>query len=167
MFHQPNQDGDEHIVTISVRSADLEGIRGLLKQLLAQVESIGCGKGFSKHHRSAASADLREWARRIINARRARVATLNKSMFGEPAWDMLLELYVNMDYGARHSVGRLCELSDAPPTTALRWLDYLEKEKLVARQENPTDRRTEFVEITEKGRTAMEQYLSDTFKSPA
>jgi DNA-binding MarR family transcriptional regulator len=55
-------------------------------------------------------------------------------------------------------------LSGAPPTTALRWLDYPEKEKLVAREPNPTDRRTEFVEITEKGRSAMAQYLFETLE---
>ena len=75
---------------------------------------------------------------------------------------MLLELYINKDFGTRHSVGRLCDLSGAPPTTALRWLDYLEKETLVAREPHPTDRRTEFVEITEKGCTAMARYLFET-----
>ncbi len=86
-------------------------------------------------------------------------------MFGEPAWDMLLALYVSSVDGPRHSVGRLGTLSGAPQTTALRWLDYLVMEKLVVRTPNPTDRRSDFVELSDKGRNALEKYLSEELES--
>ena len=48
-------------------------------------------------------------------------------MFGEPAWDMLLALYFTEDAGPRQTVGRLIKMSNAPTTSALRWVHYLEK----------------------------------------
>lgn len=162
MYHHTSQIREEDIITISLRIADLRGLRKVLRELLGEIDVAVAKEGFAAAAGPDRTAELRTFAQHIIKARRARVPLFSKSMFGEPAWDMLLELYLNKDRGRRHSVGRLCELSGAPPTTALRWLDYLEKEKFVVREANPTDRRTEFVEITDKGRTTMEQYLSET-----
>jgi DNA-binding MarR family transcriptional regulator len=171
MYRHRPPDDDEEIISVSVKSADLCDVAKILRQLLAQFEVLAADRiaadenhSTTKKSYSITKMELRDLAIRIIRARRARVPAFNKSMFGEPAWDMLLELYINKDIGARHSVGRLCELSGEPPTTALRWLDYLEKEKLVGREPNPTDRRTEFVEMTEKGRSAMAEYLFETLK---
>jgi DNA-binding MarR family transcriptional regulator len=83
-------------------------------------------------------------------------------MFGEAAWDMLLALYVTEMSGARHTVSGLVDLSGVPPTTALRWLDFLEQEQLVARRPNPLDGRVFFIEITEKAREALDAYFSET-----
>ena len=44
----------------------------------------------------------------------------------------------------------------------MRWVGYLEKEKLVQRELHPTDQRTFFVTLTEKGISLLELYLSDT-----
>jgi DNA-binding MarR family transcriptional regulator len=165
MYHRPRSDDQEDTITVTVKGSDLSGMVEVLRQLLAQFEILAADQPSTPVVRVSNRPAMREWARRILALRRARISILNKSMFGEPAWEMLLELYVNKDYGARLSVGRLSELSGAPATTALRWLDYLEKEKLVAREPNPTDRRTEFVELTEKGCSAMEQYLSETLET--
>jgi DNA-binding MarR family transcriptional regulator len=167
MCPQSPQDDEEDIVSVRLSGTDLRDVTEVLRQLLARFEDLAADPRHARPRSSIPKSELRDLAIRIVQARRARCSAFNKSMFGEPAWDMLLELYINKDFGARLSVGRLCELSGAPPTTALRWLDYLEKEKLVAREPNPTDRRTEFVEITEKGRTAMAQYLFDTLDSTA
>jgi DNA-binding MarR family transcriptional regulator len=108
---------------------------------------------------------LMKLARDMLRARRRRRKMFNPSMFGEPAWDMLLILYAGGTDGPRLSVGGLSSLSGAPPTTALRWLDYLEMDRLVVREANPADRRSDFVDLTDKGRTAMERYLFETLES--
>jgi DNA-binding MarR family transcriptional regulator len=82
-------------------------------------------------------------------------------MFGEPAWDMLLVLYARGDE-TRLTVGRLAQLSGTRPTTALRWLEFLIREELVFRRPNLRDARSELIELTEKGRSKMKEYLSDT-----
>ncbi|MES2137031.1 MAG: MarR family transcriptional regulator [Pseudomonadota bacterium] len=106
-----------------------------------------------------------DFARDMLLARRGRLKIFNRAMFGEPAWDMLLALYIGQVEGPRRSVSGLSSLSGAPATTALRWLDYLDKEQLVVRHANPTDRRSDFVELTDKGRTMMERYLSGTIQT--
>jgi len=102
-----------------------------------------------------------ELARAIMLRRRRRARHFAQSMFGEPAWDIMLALYVSDRGGSRNTISRLAELSGAPMTTALRWLDYLEQAKLVTRQPSPTDRRVMFVELTGTGREKLDAYLSD------
>jgi DNA-binding MarR family transcriptional regulator len=164
MYPDPPADDNKDIISVRVRDADLHDATEILRQLLAQFELRLANRRPARPGTSINKPELRKLAILILRARRSRSNAFNKSMFGEPAWDMLLELFINQDFGARLAVGRLCELSGAPSTTALRWLDYLEKQKLVVREPNPTDRRTEFVEITEKGRSAMAQYLFETLE---
>ncbi len=79
-------------------------------------------------------------------------------MFGEPAWDMLLALYIT-ETGPRQTVGKISEMSGAPASSAYRWLQYLERERLILREPHLTDRRVIYVELTSKGRETVEGYL--------
>lgn len=99
------------------------------------------------------------WAQTTLRARRLRLQHLPSSMFGEPAWEMLLWLYVVEKSGARQTVTLLCKASGAPATTAMRWIDYLEQQKYVTRGESPTDRRIVYVDVSASGRQAVESYF--------
>jgi DNA-binding MarR family transcriptional regulator len=99
-------------------------------------------------------------ARNSIRARRIRKGSLPGEMFGEPAWDMLLTLYVGSQSGARQTVSNLSRSSGSSPTTALRWIDYLEGQAFVARRASPTDRRITYVDLTDAGRNAVEEYFA-------
>jgi DNA-binding MarR family transcriptional regulator len=105
---------------------------------------------------------LAENARLTFANRALRSEFFNKDMFGEAAWDMLLALYVAEQSGTRHTVSGLASLSGVATTTALRWLDFLQTEELVARQSNPIDRRVFYVELTDKGREGLDAYFSAT-----
>lgn len=112
----------------------------------------------------AARAGLRHpatVARSILEDRRRRSLIFNRGMFGEPAWELLLTLYVMDREGPRLTVGRLAKIAGCALTTTLRWLDYLRDQQLVFRQEKPGDARTEFVRLTDKARGALELYLSE------
>lgn len=74
---------------------------------------------------------------------------------------MLLHLYLAAWRDDRLSVSRVTEASGSAPTTALRWLEYLENQGLVKRQSHPTDARTSLVELTQKACDLVEVYLSD------
>lgn len=115
-------------------------------------------------HSSATSISrevLLERAKALRSTRRVRARHFNRAMFGEPAWDILLLLYLADALGGRQTVSQLSELVETPLTTVLRWVTYLEKEHLVARSNHPNDRRIVFVGMTNKGRTAMEEFLSE------
>ena len=118
--------------------------------------------------RKAATAEHRykhrelwvESARQTFADRALRAQFFNEVMFGEPAWDMLLVLYVSEQTGAEHTVSGLLSLAGAPHTTSLRWLDLLTKERLVSRRAHPTDKRVVYVALTDKGLGALDAYFS-------
>lgn len=97
-------------------------------------------------------------ARALFAERTRRAEFFNRSIFGEPAWDMLLALYT-LD-GQRMTVGRLVNVIGAPQTTALRWLDYLEKERFVARRPDPDDLRVSCIELQDHGRELLDRYFA-------
>ncbi len=110
-------------------------------------------------HSDVDAEKLIAMARNSIRARRIRKTALPQEMFGEPAWDMLLSLYVGSRSGARQTVSNLGLSSGSSPTTALRWIDYLESHALVARRASPTDRRVTYVDLTAAGLAAVESYF--------
>ena len=162
MFQKPAP--EERSTTISVNERDLRAAAQLLKALVASQEALWDALPTRALTGEAEldKADLARRARLIFTTRRKRSQIFGKGMFGEPAWDMLVALYVGDTDGPRATVGRLGELTETPLTTAIRWLDYLEQQGLVHREQHPTDRRAIFVELTDKGRSAMEEFLSGT-----
>lgn len=92
--------------------------------------------------------------------RKRRTQYFNSAMFNEPAWDMLLALYITEVAGSRQSVGKLISWVGVPQTTALRWIAYLEKEHLVSRETDLVDRRIMYIDLTERGRDSLERYLA-------
>jgi DNA-binding MarR family transcriptional regulator len=104
-------------------------------------------------------ARQQEIASRLIAARHARRKFLPSALFGEPGWEMLLLLYVAKEQGQRTSVTTLCHNSGFPPTTALRWLHFLEAKQLVHRDASPVDKRIYYLDLTEKARLALDRLL--------
>lgn len=98
----------------------------------------------------------------IVSKRERRKDFFNASMFGEPAWDVLLALYLAEARGDRTNVNTLTLRSGTAPTTALRWMSYLENHQLISREEHPTDARASIIRLTEKARRALELYLLET-----
>ena len=104
-------------------------------------------------------------ARVILHSRQARARHFSRVMFGEPAWDILLLLYVDDLSGQRFTLGKLAEQIDTPLSTVIRWVDYLELQKLAERQRHPTDKRIIFVRLLPKGRQKMDDYLREMCSS--
>ena len=102
--------------------------------------------------------DLAVRARTLLDGRRLRGKHFNRAMFGEPGWDILLVLYVSE---GRQSIGQLAKWIETPLSTAVRWIDYLVKERLVEREPHPHDKRVMFIKLLEKGREQLEDYLSE------
>lgn len=100
-------------------------------------------------------------ARMIFAQRRRRARYFNSAMFDEPAWDMLLALYITDVAGGRLTVGQLISWVGVPHSTAIRWIDYLEKERFVVREAGDEDRRVVRLNLTDKARNAMNSYLGE------
>jgi DNA-binding MarR family transcriptional regulator len=97
-------------------------------------------------------------AQRQLAARRQRDALFGEALFGEPGWDVLLELYCA---GIQHTRSSLSKVGGGglPPTTVLRWIRKLEEEGLVHREADPSDRRRVFVILTDKAFDLMSAHL--------
>jgi hypothetical protein len=102
---------------------------------------------------------LRVDATRVQSSRELRRKLFDKHIFGEYGWDILLALYVSESVRGRLNTTELCEHSGAAMTTALRWLDFLEERDLINRFDSPVDQRIVYVELSDKGRMAMDTYF--------
>ena len=65
-----------------------------------------------------------ETARRIRRLRHRRTAALGP-LSGEPAWDILLEIFIAEQEGRKLTISGACFASEAPQTTALRHINAL------------------------------------------
>lgn len=98
--------------------------------------------------------------RKIQEARSRRTDFLSSTLFAEPGWDMLLELFASAIEQKRVTIGGLCSASNVPQTTALRWIDVLLREGLVTRRPDPLDGRRIHMEITPSAYRAMQAYAA-------
>jgi DNA-binding MarR family transcriptional regulator len=98
--------------------------------------------------------------RNILKFGTSRRQFFDPNLFGEPAWDILLELYGAEFRGRAESVSSLCIASGVPSTTALRWIGTLEEKGLLSRKRDPHDARRIFVTLTDTAREAMQQLFS-------
>jgi DNA-binding MarR family transcriptional regulator len=110
--------------------------------------------------RQPSQKELRRLARKIYDARRLRDRLLDKELFGEPAWDMLLALYHLPALGHMLTTTGLCCCCPAPPTTALRWVNTLVAQRLIERGPHLKDGRMHLVRLTDEGRALLDQYLA-------
>lgn len=98
--------------------------------------------------------------RQIIANRQARARFFDPALFGDPAWDMLLDLTAAHGEGARVSVTSLCIAAGVPATTALRWLTQMVESGIFVRIPDPSDRRRAFIALSEKALYAMAGYFA-------
>lgn len=103
---------------------------------------------------------LAHLARAILAERQRRASCFDEGLFGEPAWDILLALYAAEQEAGRQTIGQLIRWVQVPATTALRWIAFLEKKSLVTRTPHPTDLRMVFVELSDKARAQLTNYLA-------
>lgn len=98
--------------------------------------------------------------RSIIRNRSQRWNFFPKSLFADPAWDILLELYAAQLNQIRVTVTGLSIASNVPPSTAMRWIRILEDEDLIERANDRLDARRYYVSLSETGAQAMAGYFA-------
>ena len=109
--------------------------------------------------RSPADADNLALARQIVKARNGRGRFFVQAMFGEPCWDMLLDLYIARVSRTSVSITSASIASRVPPTTALRHIAILQDQGYVLRQPDPFDGRRTHLTLSDAGLDAMNLWL--------
>lgn len=142
-------------------------IVGLVKDLTAQLSGIALEFGDradrvarDMHAGERARRSLKQQAELLLTQRAVRSETLPAELFHEPAWDMLLALFVAGEEGRAMNVKSLVACAQAPVTTSQRWIEHLHKLKLIDRIIDPTDRRRVEINLSETGTRAIRDYLA-------
>ena len=125
----------------------------------ARADRIGADEASLTANKASAPTGLLARCRLLREQRRRRSAHLPAELFHEPAWDMLLTLYVARVERRTMYVKMLVLAADAPITTSQRWIEQLAKLNLVVRTEDPVDRRRVEVALSESAAVAIERYL--------
>lgn len=130
---------------------------------MSQVQTLSNGLS---HERRPLAASLHDHARAqaikcLRRNRRRRSQFFNAGLFSDPAWDMLLELYLAQVEQRRLSIGGLCSAAEVPLTTGLRWIDAFSREDLLRKAADPLDARRVWVSLTPEAATAMNAYFDD------
>jgi DNA-binding MarR family transcriptional regulator len=100
-----------------------------------------------------------ERAETILRVRRARERLFSRAMIGEPAFDLLLCLYVRSGQ-KESSLTSLLRRAGIPHSSAMRWIRYLADKGFVELKDSMSDRRAICVELTAFGRTVMDEFLA-------
>jgi DNA-binding MarR family transcriptional regulator len=152
MFQDRNPSSGERAAPRTFSAQDREDAARLLSLIVGEERAL----------RIRVLENTTEVARALLEDRRRRDRIFNPGMFGEPAWELLLNLYVMDKDGPRLTIGRLIDSTNCPQSTALRWLQYLKDQGLIEKQEHPGDARTAFITLTNKARDALDRYLSQS-----
>jgi hypothetical protein len=93
-----------------------------------------------------------------IAKRRSRlVAAAN--LFADPAWFILLDLFVRQHSGLNTGVSSACRASFSPVTTALRHIAIMTEHNIIVRRFDPRDQRRVYLELTEETKQEIQRIL--------
>ncbi len=92
-------------------------------------------------------------------SRRQRDGHFPRDMFGEPAWDMMLDLMLAGAHGRMLSASDLATGAGVPLSSGLRMISALERLGLVHRSIDERDRRRTIVRLTDTGVERMATYF--------
>jgi len=93
------------------------------------------------------------------NAIRVRNGALGPSLTGDPAWNILLELYVQHCAGKSVSIASACVVSRVSERTTVRWLSVMAEAGLTHPVPDPSDIRHSSIGLTAAGVKKIEQAL--------
>jgi len=148
--------------SITLRAEDVTEVARLLERLVNPQEAI------PECSLDSAQTDCNKLiavAKLVQVLRHSRALHFSKAMFGEPAWDLLVALYIAEEQSWKPTLSTLANDAGKPVSTALRWIDYLDKRKLIRREPSSTDRRTIVVTLSEQGREALQSYFQGVLAS--
>lgn len=100
-------------------------------------------------------------ARQASHRRAVRKKMLGaNALFGEPAWDMMIDLFLHEGEGKPVSTSSICIASGLPTSTALRLLQRLCDEAMVTRIADPSDGRRNFIRLAPEVRDRLTDYFA-------
>lgn len=146
-----------------------ESIAGLVRDMTTQLSTMAAefqvradrltADGTEDASPDTASPSTRALAVQLLTQRAARFDHFADELFHEPAWDMLLALFIAQADHRTMNVKTLVATAQAPVTTSQRWIDHLHKLNLIDRTIDPADRRRVEISLSDAGHQAILAYL--------
>ncbi|HEX7783144.1 MAG TPA: MarR family transcriptional regulator [Sphingobium sp.] len=145
--------------------AQVAAAKTRLRQLLADIDRAEPDVADVMHESiwsesTSGQADgLAAVARLLLKESDLRGSYFRQTPFSDPAWHILLDLFIAAVEKKDVSVSSLCVAARVPSSTALRWIKHLADEGLVGRSADQEDRRRSFVRIEPRAFADMAAYL--------
>ena len=166
MNHGSDHEDEDDCKIVKLTNRDVDDAKRLLA-LLVDEEAVS-GDAASEEagggHQELPKQALVTRARELLAHRQNRTRWFGRAMFSEPAWDILLLLYIARAR-QRHTITSVSDAAHVSKSTAIRWAGYLGHHQFIRRGPHPTDKRMSFLELTDKAVGALELYLSDTLQN--
>lgn len=142
----------------------LDEIQTIIDQLRSQNGDKVRSENISEHALAAGDddQDLTRAAKRTIKIREARRKYLPEGYFEEPAYNILLDLYVAQAERRTVYVNDACIASNTPTSTALRWISILVRDGFAERFRDDKDARRTILQITPAGVQAIGDMLRES-----
>lgn len=137
---------------------DIAEARRILCRLLDSLEDLPVSKEADRGKRA-------DFAGKVYRSRRLRSKYFTDALFADAAWDILLLLYSLEAEGKRVSVSAVCASAGVPESTGHRWIERLIDARLVEREKHPSDRRVNWVRLSDRTLAKMDDYFSDLLSS--
>ncbi len=99
-------------------------------------------------------------AKEILRTRGQREAYFGMPIFGEPAWDMILDLFISHEERRSVSISGLAVVAGVPGSTAYRWIERMTSMGLLIQTPDETDGRRTFVTLEREFLSKVRSYLS-------
>lgn len=143
------------------QDSDLDDLRAQIASVQEMVERLREKVGEDDlAFASRGAVDPTAFLKMLYQERRLRADLFDDpDLFGEPAWDILLDLAVHEGQGRPLSVTGACIGSGVAPTTALRWVNVLEKKGFIQRSPDPLDHRRVYLILTQLGRAHLHNFV--------
>ena len=137
------------------KPGDIEDIVQRLDALLRTVDEVPGGNASAPVRQ-----DIVEAARRSLAALRERERLFGAGLFTDPAWTILLQLFVAGEEGREVKAGCVCAAAAVPDTVALRCIALLVSAKLVKRRPHGQDAEGTYLELTHTGQARLCDYFN-------
>ena len=150
---QTDREDDYVVIDFPIRmtSGELERLTSTARRIRAS-ESAAQSPFAPINLRYAAARDR---AMSHLDFRGRRDAVFQGGLFADPAWDILLDLFVRQIDGLKTSTTSAARAAQVPLSTALRHVNKLVQNGLVVRSASPVDLRLNQVRLSDAGFTTM------------
>ena len=122
---------DEHAISLWNLHKSLSRLADELAEAARETEIRAGNDNPDEAQKPAQAAAPREYFEALLRQRRARDRYFGTTLFGEPAWDIMLELMIARIDGRELKISELGAASYAPGIATRQYVDALGEAKLV------------------------------------